>query len=31
MKENKYMGMDKLDFTPNERSLAEAFAARDVM
>lgn len=31
MKENKYLGMDKLDFTPNERSLAEAFAAREVM
>ncbi len=31
MKENKYSGMDKLEFTPDERSLAEAFAARDVM
>jgi catechol 2,3-dioxygenase len=31
MKENRYSGMDKLDFTPDERSIAEAFAARDVM
>jgi catechol 2,3-dioxygenase len=31
MKQNKYSGMDKLDFTPDERSIAEAFAARDVM
>jgi catechol 2,3-dioxygenase len=30
-KANKYLGMDKLDFTPQERSLEEAFAARDVM
>jgi catechol 2,3-dioxygenase len=31
MRENTYLGMDKLDFTPDERSLAEAFAAREVM
>ncbi|HXD90741.1 MAG TPA: VOC family protein [Candidatus Binataceae bacterium] len=31
MKENKYMGMDKLDFTPDEKSLKEAFEARQVM
>jgi catechol 2,3-dioxygenase len=31
MKANKYGGMDKLDFTPDEPSLAEAFAARQVL
>jgi len=30
MKQNKYMGMDKLDFAPGEPSLAEAFAAHQV-
>jgi catechol 2,3-dioxygenase len=31
MKENHYSGMDKLDFTPEEPSLAEAFAKREVL
>jgi hypothetical protein len=31
MKANRYGGMDKLDFTPDEPSLAEAFAARQVL
>ncbi len=31
MKENRYSGMNKLDFTPDEPSLAEAFAAHKVM
>ncbi|HLW71696.1 MAG TPA: VOC family protein [Candidatus Binataceae bacterium] len=30
-KSNKYLGMDKLDFAPEERGIAEAFAAREVM
>jgi hypothetical protein len=31
MKANHYSGMDKLDFTPEELSLAEAFAKREVL
>jgi catechol 2,3-dioxygenase len=31
MKENKYSGMNKLDFTPDEPSIMEAFNAREVM
>jgi len=31
MAEKGYAGMDKLDFTPNEPSLAEAFASRQVL
>lgn len=31
MKENKYSGMNKLDFTPDEPSIMEAFNARQVM
>lgn len=27
MRANKYSGMDKLDFTPDEKSIADAFAA----
>ncbi len=31
MKQNKYAGMDKLDFAPDDPGIAEAFAARQVM
>ena len=31
MKENRYMGMDKLDFTPDEPSILEAFKANTVL
>jgi catechol 2,3-dioxygenase len=31
MRENRYMGMDKLDFAPDEPGLAEALASREVM